>query len=150
MLNQKKRFWILFLFVFIFIACRFSGEVSEISPQNATSVEKITETSTPEEQFPMVFTNTPQSFPSSLKTWLIGHWQEINSGEIYRFTEDFQFFQTGNPDLFLGYYRFTSETELLLPWNGKPLEVEIWQLDQNSLLINFPDGLGVKFIRISS
>jgi hypothetical protein len=150
MLNQKKRLSILSLFVFIFFACRFSGQVSEIPPQNATSVEKKTATSTAEEQFPVVSTHTPQSFPSSLQPWLIGHWQEVNSGEIYRFTEDFQFIRGGNPDLRLGYYRFTSETEVLLPWKGELLEVEIWQLDQNSLLINFPDGLGVKFIRISS
>ncbi len=149
MLSKKKRYSTLIIITFVLFACRFSGQQSEISLEKTETNEEITRTVSPEPQFPVVLTNTPQSFPSDLKPWLVGFWQEVNNGKTYLFTDDFQLRQSGDPDNLLGYYRFISETEILIPWGGELVQVEIWQLDQNSMLINFPDGMGVKFVRIS-
>ncbi len=135
--------------VLLLLACSFPAQQSIALSSPSVSTMKGTDGFTPTASFAQVLTHTPQSYPSSLQGWLLGTWQQVSSGVPYRFTDDFQLIVEADPPQTLGYYRFVSENEVLIPWNHEMVQVEIWQLDQNSLLLNFPDGLGDKFIRVS-
>jgi hypothetical protein len=146
---REKKTIFYFGLVLILTACQAVNQNSVSNhlqtPAGAEQTIQVTSTT----NFPVVLTHTPQSYPSALQAWLVGTWQQIDTTTHYHFANDFELILRGEPNLVLGSYRFVSENELVLPWNNEMIEVEIWQLDQNSLLINFPDGLSKKFIRVS-
>lgn len=138
------------VFVLIFLmglACRFSVNEPQ-SPVLTNEPPQPTVTQLPLQVTPtllVVLTNTPKSYPSKFQSWLVGDWQWVESGEILQFTVDYHFYQDG----YEGIYRFLSDTELIMIQNGEENQVELWQVDQNTMFINSPDGLSHKLIRVS-
>ena len=134
------------------LACVFSG--GSVTPLPTTTVPVETQQETvplpsPSPTLKVVLTNTPKSYPSTLQSWIVGDWQAVNSGEVYSFTADLRFVHKSAGGQDLGAYRFDSEDVLIFPWQAQTVQVTIWQLDANSMLLNFPNDTGLKFIRIA-
>lgn len=148
-MNDWKRLLILLVVYLIVIACIYS------TPQNFYHAEKeqialtaIKQSSQSTPIISLVLTNTPNSYPSKLFSWFVGDWQLVDSGEIVHFGEDHQFRLTGQDGIY-GEYRFFNETEILFSWGSEEIRVEVWQVDQNTMFINTPDGLSHKLIRVN-
>lgn len=147
---------IIFLVLFLAgAACRFSAPAGTPEPAAPTEILvtpeiliRETVVPTPTTTVKVVQTNTPKSYPSSLQSWLIGRWQQVNTGAVYHFTSDYEMIQLGEPNIVLGAYRFEKEDQLQIPWQNGVVWVEVWQLDLNSMLLTFPNGVGEKFIRV--